>query len=817
MRDRDTTSSGDGSADRLGSHAEPIDDPMTNPPTSGWTLAVDFGTSFTVAAVRVDGRPPETIEIAGERRIPSVVLVDDDNSVYVGRVAEDLASSRPGRALRAPKRRLGDPAPVVLGGKPYQVVDLVSALLRHVYAEAVRHQGAPPNNVRLTHPATWSRPRLARLLEAAAKAGIPEAVLVAEPVAAALAYAAESGVPDGEHVAVYDLGGGTFDTTVLRAEEGTFTVVGRPAGDPNLGGELFDEMLANVVGERLPSDVWDELQVSDELHWRRAGAALRSEVRRAKEALSTAPYAEVLLPLPGGMAAQRITRDDLEALVGPYIDESVRLLLQCVRDAGLDPSELAAVYQVGGASRMPMIERCLAEALPGVPISRRGDPKTAVALGATQAEPSGSILDLQAAGGRTTLESSPGPKPALPPPPMPSAPSGSLAGTGSVPSGLVAPPGSAAPESVAPGSVAPGAPSMPMPDPWAAVPSSEPWATVVGSTVAGTAMGTVVDSGSAVAPGTVVDSPPPPPGVAPGPPAPAAGSPTPRSRAPLIVGIAAAAAVLIGGAAFALTRGGGGEATSSTTTPVTVVSPPPSTPGTLGSLGTTSPTTGAIGTSPGPTTAPTAAPTTPTTPPPTAAPTAPPTTVKRIVGLTVDQANAALLTLDEVSSTTGVSPWIDGVFSSGGDLCGIPSPDPAIERHAVAVHQEGVGKGVVVTSNVVSFDSVEQVNLVYNNLRRAATDCPDPTETQNGVTAELTFTAPFEINLPGVDRTLAFGVIAKVPNQPLVQNIIAVAVVGRAGAILQYQLVGRNLVDNDYTQIEALFAAQTAKIITSAT
>ena len=85
--------------------------------TGLWTLAIDFGTSFTVAAVRTGQRSPEVIEVGGERRVPSVVFVDEDGSIRVGRAAEDLAASRPGRAVRAPKRRLGEPAPVVLGAR----------------------------------------------------------------------------------------------------------------------------------------------------------------------------------------------------------------------------------------------------------------------------------------------------------------------------------------------------------------------------------------------------------------------------------------------------------------------------------------------------------------------------------------------------------------------------------------------------------------------------------------------------------------------------------------------------------------------------
>ncbi|HRE03549.1 MAG TPA: Hsp70 family protein, partial [Ilumatobacteraceae bacterium] len=210
-----------------------------------WILAIDFGTSYTVAASKVDDRPPEVIEIGGERRVPSVIMVGQDGEVVVGRVADDLSATHPESTLRAMKNRLGDQAPVVLDGRPHQVVALVSALLAQVYAEASRQMGEPPTEVRLTHPATWNRPRLNRLLEAAAKAGLPNPALVPEPVAAALSFASEVGVPAGAHVVVYDLGGGTFDTAVVTSNGSGFNIVGRPSGDQNIGGELFDEIIVN--------------------------------------------------------------------------------------------------------------------------------------------------------------------------------------------------------------------------------------------------------------------------------------------------------------------------------------------------------------------------------------------------------------------------------------------------------------------------------------------------------------------------------------------------------------------------------------------
>ena len=371
-----------------------------------WILGIDIGTTFCVAAGRsADGRA-EVIEVGGQRRIPSVIVLDEQGQIVVGQSAENLAAANPSRAVRAPKSRIGDPAPIVIGGRLYESVELVAALLRHLYDGAVAQRGSPPAEVRLTHPAIWGRPRIEQLRAAAERAGVPQPVLVSEPVAAAVAYADEVGLGepsgDGEgtsaavHVAVYDLGGGTFDTAVLRATPTGFAVVGRPVGEDRLGGELFDELLANHVGQQLDPAAWESLQISEDLRWQQSAAALRSEARRVKEALSTHPYAELMVSLPDGFVQHRVTRDELENLMRPYIEQSVDRLAQVVADAGLQPSQLAAICLTGGASHAPLVEASIRAAFPQVTIGRRGDPKTAVALGATLATPSGVGASLDA-------------------------------------------------------------------------------------------------------------------------------------------------------------------------------------------------------------------------------------------------------------------------------------------------------------------------------------------------------------------------------------------------------------------------------------
>jgi len=348
-----------------------------------WILAIDFGTSYTVVASRIDGRSPEVIEVDGDRRVPSVMMIADDGRFVIGRAAEEMAAALPTRVLRACKTRLGDPSPIVLGGRPYQATSLVAELLVHVYEEAVRVHDCPPSSTRLTYPATWTGQRRQRLLRAAELAGLPRPTLVPEPIAAAIWYSDISEVPLGSHVVVYDLGGGTLDCALVKSGPSGLELVGRPSGERQLGGELFDELLANAIGERLPTDVWEALQLGDEQIWRQAWVGLLREARRAKELLSSQPHADILVALPNGFIELRVARAELEAVIRPHLIDSVQVLKHIVADARLDPSDLHAIYLVGGASRTPMVETLITDAFPLTPIAKRADPKTVVALGAT--------------------------------------------------------------------------------------------------------------------------------------------------------------------------------------------------------------------------------------------------------------------------------------------------------------------------------------------------------------------------------------------------------------------------------------------------
>ncbi|MDY7099693.1 MAG: Hsp70 family protein [Actinomycetota bacterium] len=384
----------------------------------GWVLSIDFGTTYSLAAWWREGRSVEVLDVSGDRRVPSVVHVDGER-IVVGRVAEDLASSDPARALRTPKRRLGDPAPAVLGGQAHDVSDLVAALLGHVAGEAFRHHGTAPDVVRLTHPAAWGGARRQALVDAAGRAGLGEVDLVAEPVAAAISYAAESGLGAGGRVLVYDLGGGTFDTAALESTAEGFVVIGRPGGDQTVGGELFDELVVNEIGERLDPGAWNELQVSDDPMWRQAAARLRVEARRAKEALSSYPWVDVLVPLPWGMVQHRLTQAELRAIIEPHIADTVEILAETAEMAGLSGADIDAIHLVGGASRTPLVPELVSAAFPGTTVSQRGDPKAAVAMGAAHPMAAQGRIGRRRSADGDARGPGAGPVPTGPPPPRP--------------------------------------------------------------------------------------------------------------------------------------------------------------------------------------------------------------------------------------------------------------------------------------------------------------------------------------------------------------------------------------------------------------
>ena len=348
----------------------------------GYALGVDLGTTYTAAATYMDGR----VEIAslGNRSaaIPSVVLLREDEEILTGEAASRRGASEPGRVAREFKRRVGDTTPLFLGGAPYSAEQLMARLLGWVTAEVAKLQGTGADHLAISHPANWGSYKKDLLAQAVRMADLPQADFLTEPEAAAIHYASQSRVEVGEVIAVYDLGGGTFDAAVLRKTADGFEILGEPEGVERLGGIDFDAAVFAHVARSLDGKL-EELDEDDPTAIA-AVARLRQECVDAKEALSTDTDASIPVLLPNVQTEVRLTRSEFESMVRPALGESIAAMRRALASAEVEPESVSTVLLVGGSSRIPLVAQMVGAEL-GRPVAVDAHPKHAIALGAALA------------------------------------------------------------------------------------------------------------------------------------------------------------------------------------------------------------------------------------------------------------------------------------------------------------------------------------------------------------------------------------------------------------------------------------------------
>lgn len=346
----------------------------------GFWLGVDLGTTFVAAAVVRDDGVPEMFTL-GDRAVvaPAVVHLRDDGELLVAEAADRREVGAAERTAREFKRRLGDPTPVRLDGRSFQPTELMAALLTEVLRRVEEAEGESPAGVGLTHPANWGPFRRGLFEEVPRLAGLSAVHMVTEPEAAAYHYAATRELPEDAPIAVYDLGGGTFDAAVLRKRPGSVEVLGVPEGIERLGGVDFDNVLLRHVdyvsgGAVSDLDARDPRVVS-------ALARLRRDCTLAKETLSVDTETVVPVFLPDNHFDVRVSREQFEDLIRAPAESTVGALEHTLRSAHLEPDDLAAVLLAGGSSRIPLVGQ-MVEAVLGRPIVLDTHPKYGVALGA---------------------------------------------------------------------------------------------------------------------------------------------------------------------------------------------------------------------------------------------------------------------------------------------------------------------------------------------------------------------------------------------------------------------------------------------------
>jgi len=363
-------------------------------------VGIDLGTTNSLVASVVDGSPRVLTGGADDPLVPSVVHYGPAGEVTVGRAAAARAPEAPRDTVFSVKRLIGrglaDLGPV-RAHLPYELTDdgrvvrimvagreravtpieVSAEILREVAARAEAELGGAVEGVVITVPAYFDDAQRQATRDAGRLAGLEVLRLLAEPTAAALAYGLDNG-SRGTY-AVYDLGGGTFDVSILRLVDGVFEVRAT-GGDSALGGDDVDRALVEFV---VGPGVLDLLpQAERERTLRQAQTAARA----AKERLTTEPAARLAIELPVGTAAKEITRDDLRRVAQPLLDKTGRACRRALKDAEVAADELDGVILVGGSTRSPVVRDYVRELFGTDPLCDL-DPEQVVALGAAvQAE-----------------------------------------------------------------------------------------------------------------------------------------------------------------------------------------------------------------------------------------------------------------------------------------------------------------------------------------------------------------------------------------------------------------------------------------------
>ena len=342
-------------------------------------LGIDLGTTNSEIAIYRDDRPEVLRDDQGRIILPSVVGLTETGELLVGEEARNQFLLYPERTVRSIKRRMGSDAKVQLGEREYTPQEISAIILSRLKEIAQARLGRPIRKAVITVPAYFSDPQRQATREAGEIAGLEVARIINEPTAAALVY--EAAQHQGKRILVYDLGGGTFDVSVVRIEQGVVEVISSH-GNNHLGGDDFDHKIVEHVLEHLKLkhgvDVADRPQ---------AMARILRSAEDAKKQLSDQPYARIAeeyLAEHGGQPVNldlELSREEYEDMIAPFIEETLGAIHIALESAGLTSSQVDEILLVGGATRTPLIRRRLVEAFGTQP---RGevDPDLCVAMGA---------------------------------------------------------------------------------------------------------------------------------------------------------------------------------------------------------------------------------------------------------------------------------------------------------------------------------------------------------------------------------------------------------------------------------------------------
>ncbi len=343
-------------------------------------VGIDLGTTNSVVAVLEGGEPTVIANAEGSRTTPSVVAFAKDGEVLVGEVAKRQAITNPDRTIRSVKREMGTNWSIDIDGKDYNAQEVSARTLMKLKRDAEAYLGDTVTEAVITVPAYFDDAQRTATQEAGKVAGLEVLRIINEPTAAALAYGLEKGDED-QTILVFDLGGGTFDVSVLEIGDGVFEVKST-SGDTSLGGDDWDERVITWLVESFTNDHGVDLS-KDNMAMQR----LKEAAEKAKIELSSSQSTQINLPFVTATDAgplhmdYALSRSKFQELTSDLLERCRKPFEQAIKDAGLSMSEIQHVILVGGSTRMPAVTE-LVQTMTGKEPNKSVNPDEVVAVGA---------------------------------------------------------------------------------------------------------------------------------------------------------------------------------------------------------------------------------------------------------------------------------------------------------------------------------------------------------------------------------------------------------------------------------------------------
>lgn len=351
-----------------------------------YLLALDLGTTkLHAATIRSASNgellgAPAPLSDGTDPAAPALVFVREDGTLLYGKAAEASGTREPARLVREFTRLVGDDTPLLVGGSRVHSQDVLTGAIAHVVESVTAREGARPIALAITYPASWGPHRTGAIRAAVETLGLDQVELVPEPEASVRQYEASQPLEPGCTVIVYDLGGTTFDATLLRKDfDDTWTMLGTPLTSADLGAARFDDaVLAHVLNAASSAGPDESPPASHLALW-----DLRRECGAAKESLSVDPEVVISHFLSGRRIPIRLTRSEFESMVDNQIDRTCDALEELTEGAGLAMGEVDVILLVGGGSRTPRAAQRLSESFDR-PIVLDPQAGSAAALGAAR-------------------------------------------------------------------------------------------------------------------------------------------------------------------------------------------------------------------------------------------------------------------------------------------------------------------------------------------------------------------------------------------------------------------------------------------------